>query len=124
MDQVPSQCAERFHRTEGTVVDLQARELQLVQGDDRRINGEVVGFLAKAGLPSAQPQVQQAQEPRAPQQRMETSRTEVPQFAGAGGLRRATSTTHCRSRDNAARSDATSPATPHCPRARREGTRA
>ncbi|HQW05035.1 MAG: preprotein translocase subunit SecA [Flavobacteriales bacterium] len=54
-----------------------------------RINGEVVGFLAKAGLPSAQPQVQQAQEPRAPQQRMETSRTEVPQFAGAGGSQQA-----------------------------------
>ena len=49
-----------------------------------RINGDVVGFLAKAGLPSAQPQVQQAQAPRPPQQRMETSRTEVPQFAGGG----------------------------------------
>ncbi len=48
-----------------------------------RINGDVIGFLAKAGLPSAQPQVQQAQAPRAPQQRMETSRTEVPQYAGA-----------------------------------------
>jgi preprotein translocase subunit SecA len=47
-----------------------------------RINGEVVGFLAKAGLPSAEPQVQQAQAPRAPQQRLETSRTEVPQFSG------------------------------------------
>ena len=48
-----------------------------------RINGDVVGFLAKAGLPSAQPQVQQAQAPRAPQQRLQTSRTETPQFAGA-----------------------------------------
>jgi preprotein translocase subunit SecA len=47
-----------------------------------RINGDVVGFLAKAGLPTAEPQVQQAQAPRAPQQRMETSRTEVPQFSG------------------------------------------
>ncbi|MCC6542262.1 MAG: preprotein translocase subunit SecA [Flavobacteriales bacterium] len=48
-----------------------------------RMNGEVIGFLAKAGLPSAQPQVREAQAPRAPQQRVETSRTEVPQFAGA-----------------------------------------
>jgi len=48
-----------------------------------RINGEVIGFLARAGLPSAQPAVQQAQEPRAPQQRLQTSRTETPQFAGA-----------------------------------------
>jgi len=47
-----------------------------------RMNGDVVGFLAKAGLPSAQPQVQQAPAPRAPQQRVETSRTEVPQYAG------------------------------------------
>ena len=31
-----------------------------------RMNGEVVGFLAKAGLPSAQPQVQEAPAPRAP----------------------------------------------------------
>ncbi|MGV3636302.1 MAG: preprotein translocase subunit SecA [Flavobacteriales bacterium] len=48
-----------------------------------RINGDVVGFLAKAGLPSAQPQVREAQAPRPPQQRVETSRTEVPQFAGS-----------------------------------------
>jgi preprotein translocase subunit SecA len=47
-----------------------------------RINGEVIGFLAKAGLPTAQPQVREAQAPRPPQQRVETSRTEVPQFAG------------------------------------------
>jgi len=47
-----------------------------------RINGEVVGFLAKAGLPTAEPQVQQAQAPKPPQQRLETSRTEVPQFSG------------------------------------------
>jgi preprotein translocase subunit SecA len=48
-----------------------------------RINGEVIGFLAKAGLPSAQPQVQEAQAPRQqPQQRLQTSRSEVPQFAG------------------------------------------
>ncbi|MBK8500522.1 MAG: preprotein translocase subunit SecA [Flavobacteriales bacterium] len=48
-----------------------------------RMNGEVVGFLARAALPSAQPQVQQAPAARAPQQRLETSRTETPQFAGA-----------------------------------------
>ncbi|MEO8591321.1 MAG: preprotein translocase subunit SecA [Flavobacteriales bacterium] len=48
-----------------------------------RINGDVVGFLARAGLPSAQPQVQQAQAPKAPQERLQTSRTETPQFAGA-----------------------------------------
>ncbi|HRH38492.1 MAG TPA: SEC-C metal-binding domain-containing protein, partial [Flavobacteriales bacterium] len=47
-----------------------------------RMNGEVIGFLARAGLPSAQPQVQQAQAPRAPQQRLQTSRTETPQFSG------------------------------------------
>jgi preprotein translocase subunit SecA len=48
-----------------------------------RMNGEIVGFLAKAGLPSAQPQVQEAPAPRPPQQRVETSRTEVPQFSSA-----------------------------------------
>lgn len=48
-----------------------------------RMNGEVVGFLARAALPSAQPQVQQAPAARAPQQRLQTSRTETPQFAGA-----------------------------------------
>ena len=42
-----------------------------------RINGEVVGFLSKAALPSAQPEVQQAQAPRAPQQRLQTGRSEV-----------------------------------------------
>ena len=47
-----------------------------------RINGEVVGFLTKAGLPTAQPNVQQAPAQRAPQQRLQTSRTEVPQYAG------------------------------------------
>ncbi|MCB0770354.1 MAG: SEC-C domain-containing protein, partial [Flavobacteriales bacterium] len=51
-----------------------------------RINGEVIGFLAKAGLPSAQPQVQEAQAPRQQvQQRLQTSRSEVPQFAGGRG---------------------------------------
>ena len=49
-----------------------------------RMSGEVIGFLAKAGLPSAQPQVREAQAPRPAQQRVETSRTEVPQFAGGG----------------------------------------
>jgi preprotein translocase subunit SecA len=48
------------------------------------MNAEVVGFLTKAGLPSAQPQVQEAPAPRAPQQRVETSRTEVPQYSSAG----------------------------------------
>jgi preprotein translocase subunit SecA len=48
-----------------------------------RINGEVVGFLAKAGLPSQQPQVKEAPVSQAPQPRTQTSRTEVPQFAGA-----------------------------------------
>ena len=42
-----------------------------------RINGEVVGFLAKAGLPAAQPEVQQAQAPRPPQQKLQTGRSEV-----------------------------------------------
>ncbi len=48
-----------------------------------RMNGEVIGFLARASLPSAQPAVQEAQAPRAPQQRLQTSRTETPQFSGA-----------------------------------------
>ncbi len=48
-----------------------------------RISGEVVSFLVRAGLPTAQPQVQQAQAPKPPQQRLQTSRTETPQFAGA-----------------------------------------
>ena len=47
-----------------------------------RINGEVVSFLVRAGLPSAQPNVQQAPAPRPPQQKLQTSRTETPQFAG------------------------------------------
>jgi preprotein translocase subunit SecA len=48
-----------------------------------RVNGEVVSFLARAGLPTAEPNVQQAQAPRQqPQQKLQTSRTEVPQFAG------------------------------------------
>ncbi len=48
-----------------------------------RINNEVVGFLSKAGLPSAQPQVQQAQASRAPQQQLRTGRSEVGAPAGA-----------------------------------------
>ncbi|MBK6753908.1 MAG: preprotein translocase subunit SecA [Flavobacteriales bacterium] len=48
-----------------------------------KLNGDVVGFFAGAGLPSAQPNVQQAQAPRAPQQKLQTSRTDVPQYAGA-----------------------------------------
>jgi preprotein translocase subunit SecA len=42
-----------------------------------RIGAEVTGFLSKAGLPSAEPQVQQAQAPRAPQERLQTGRSEV-----------------------------------------------
>ncbi|MBV6405889.1 MAG: preprotein translocase subunit SecA [Flavobacteriales bacterium] len=45
-----------------------------------RVNGEVIGFLSGAGLPTAQPSVQQAQAPRAPQQRLQTSRTDVPGY--------------------------------------------
>ena len=47
-----------------------------------RISAEVVGFLVRAGLPSAQPNVQQAPTQRAPQPKLQTSRTETPQFAG------------------------------------------
>ena len=47
-----------------------------------RINGDVIGFLSGAGLPTAQPNVQQAQAPRPPQQRLQTSRTDVPSYAG------------------------------------------
>ena len=47
-----------------------------------RMNGEVVTFLSRAGLPAAEPAVQQAPAPRPePQQKLQTSRTEVPQFA-------------------------------------------
>ena len=42
-----------------------------------RINGEVVGFLAKAGLPAAEPAVQQARSQQAPQQNLRTGRSEV-----------------------------------------------
>jgi preprotein translocase subunit SecA len=38
-----------------------------------RISGEVVSFLVRAGLPSAQPQIQQAQAPRPPQQKLQSS---------------------------------------------------
>ena len=48
-----------------------------------RINGEVVSFLAKAGLPTQQAQVREAPAQQAPQPRTQTSRTDVPQFAGA-----------------------------------------
>jgi preprotein translocase subunit SecA len=48
-----------------------------------RINNEVIGFLAKAGLPSAQPQLREAPVQRAPQPRMQTSRAEVPAQASA-----------------------------------------
>jgi len=48
-----------------------------------RMNEQVVGFLCRAGLPTQQPNVQQAQAPRPPQQRLETSRTEVPQYASS-----------------------------------------
>jgi len=50
-----------------------------------RVSNEVVEFLVRAGLPSAEPAVQQAQErkPTREEQRMQTSRTEVPAYAGA-----------------------------------------
>jgi preprotein translocase subunit SecA len=48
-----------------------------------RVNAEVVSFLSRAGLPAAEPAVKQAPAPRQePQQKLQTSRTEVPQFAG------------------------------------------
>ncbi|MBP8823740.1 MAG: SEC-C domain-containing protein [Flavobacteriales bacterium] len=49
-----------------------------------RISGEVVEFLVRAGLPTAEPAVQQAPERRVPreEQQMRTSRTEVPEYAG------------------------------------------
>src|SRR5690606_565310 len=49
-----------------------------------RVSNEVVEFLVRAGLPSAEPTVQEAQErkPTREEQRMQTSRTEVPAFAG------------------------------------------
>ncbi|MCC6839678.1 MAG: preprotein translocase subunit SecA [Flavobacteriales bacterium] len=49
-----------------------------------RISGEVVEFLVRAGLPAADPAVQQAPERRATreEQQMRTSRTEVPEYAG------------------------------------------
>ena len=50
-----------------------------------RISNEVVEFLVRAGLPTAEPAVQQAPEhkPTREEQRMQTSRTEVPAYAGA-----------------------------------------
>jgi preprotein translocase subunit SecA len=44
-----------------------------------RVNTEAVGFLAKAGLPTAQPNVQEAQAPRPPQQQqqLQAGRNEV-----------------------------------------------
>ncbi|MGV9011871.1 MAG: preprotein translocase subunit SecA [Flavobacteriales bacterium] len=50
-----------------------------------RISNEVVEFLVRAGLPTAEPAVQEAQEPKPTreEQRMQTSRTEVPAYAGA-----------------------------------------
>jgi preprotein translocase subunit SecA len=49
-----------------------------------RMDGEIVGFLAKVGIHSAQPAGPQnlASRPPSPQ-RLRTSRTEVPEFAGA-----------------------------------------
>ncbi len=50
-----------------------------------RVSNEVVEFLVRAGLPSAEPAVQEAQEhkPTRDEQRMQTSRTEVPAYASA-----------------------------------------
>ncbi len=49
-----------------------------------RISAEVVEFLVRAGLPTADPAVQQAPEPKATREerQMRTSRTEVPEYAG------------------------------------------
>ena len=50
-----------------------------------RVSNEVVEFLVRAGLPAAEPAVQQAPEhrPSPEEQRMQTSRTEVPAYAGS-----------------------------------------
>ncbi len=50
-----------------------------------RISGQVVEFLVRAGLPTADPAVQQAPERKASREekQMRTSRTEVPEYAGA-----------------------------------------
>ncbi|MEO7081793.1 MAG: preprotein translocase subunit SecA [Flavobacteriales bacterium] len=50
-----------------------------------RVSNEVVEFLVRAGLPSAEPAVQEAKEqkPTREEQQMQTSRTEVPAYAGA-----------------------------------------
>jgi preprotein translocase subunit SecA len=50
-----------------------------------RISNEVVDFLVRAGLPSAEPAVQQAQErrPTREERQMQTSRTEVPSYSGS-----------------------------------------
>jgi preprotein translocase subunit SecA len=43
-----------------------------------RINEQVITLPVPRGLPTQQPNVQQAQAPRAPQQRLQTSRTKCP----------------------------------------------
>lgn len=48
-----------------------------------RVSADVVGFLIRAGLPTAQPNVQQAPTRPVQQPRTQTSRTEAPQYAGA-----------------------------------------
>ncbi len=50
-----------------------------------KISNEVVEFLVRAGLPTADPGVQEAQErrPSREERQMQTSRTEVPSYAGA-----------------------------------------
>ncbi|HRQ83820.1 MAG TPA: preprotein translocase subunit SecA [Flavobacteriales bacterium] len=58
---------------------------KLFDGMIDRISDQVVEFLVRAGLPAADPSVQQAPEQQAPreQRQMRTSRTEVPEYAGA-----------------------------------------
>jgi len=76
-----------------------------------RINNEVVGFLTKAGLPTAQPSVQEAPAPRAPQQRLQTSRTEAPQYSSGRS-----STSTASPRPAAAPSPGRAPMPPQGPR--------
>ncbi|MBS1944112.1 MAG: SEC-C domain-containing protein, partial [Bacteroidetes bacterium] len=57
---------------------------KLFDGMIDRVSNEVVEFLVRAGLPTADPAVQQAPEHKATREerQMQTSRTEVPEYAG------------------------------------------
>jgi len=57
---------------------------KLFDGMIDRVSNEVVEFLVRAGLPTADPAVQQAPERKATREerQMQTSRTEVPEYAG------------------------------------------